>query len=154
MHKGRMYSGVFIWMTGDMEMFCNTLSLVSYNSNTPCWFCRCNTTDVPWTDFSWRAKWRKHICSNGDFLSRVRRPVGFWDWASVCRRTICLDTLHLLDHHGIGSCVLANLFWEAIRFKGDSNGSRSRNRNLSKTFCSFQGSEWWSSKACTSWVLV
>ena len=100
-------------------MVCNTLGLVSYNSLEPCWYCTCNTSDVPWTDFSWRARWRRRICDDSTFFGRVRKVGGFWDWPMGGRRTISLDTLHLIDHHGIGSAILGNLFCEVVRCQGN-----------------------------------
>ena len=43
---------------GDLDEFCNTLGLAHFNSVSPCFWCGCNTRDVPWTDSSPDAAWR------------------------------------------------------------------------------------------------
>ena len=114
---GVEYSAVFLFMAGDMEMFCNTLGLSHFGSNEPCFFCPCNRSDLPWSEFRWAARWRRRHYDDATFLRMVRPwRHGFWDWEGVSKRTIALDTMHLLDHHGVGSIILATLFAEAIRF--------------------------------------
>ena len=121
------FSFVFMFMTGDLEMMTNELGLPSYSSNEPCFYCGCNRSTIPWTDFKWGALWREHVHEDIAFLARVRNrgASAFWTWAGATRDSICLDTLHLLDHHGVGSAILGNLFAQVIR---DRELPRCRNR--------------------------
>lgn len=115
---GSCYKAVFMFLTGDCEMFCNEIGLPSYNSNKVCGLCGCNRTGAPWCDFRRCAMWRRDIYGTPSLLACRTKPLhGFWAWSGVQARSIALDSMHMIDHHGVGGDAIGNLFYEAIRKK-------------------------------------
>ena len=132
---GETFSGVFIFMTGDLEMFANELSLVSFNANDPCPFCLCNRSSMPWTDFSWRAKWRKRICTEAEFrLASVAHSTGFGGGLAFADGPSCLTDLRSLE-------IYSNLQFGIAIDKLRPNPSASGQRPFH--VCGFEAAEPW-----------
>ncbi len=68
-----------LWaLKGDLEFFSSSLGLESYHSHTPCFLCKANTSDTPWTDFREnQAKWLSTIWSDVAWKARAGRHILF-----------------------------------------------------------------------------
>jgi hypothetical protein len=63
-HLAGGYWAVLWTVKGDLDYFCKTLNMPWYTSRTPCALCPCNSSDIPWTDFSSAAAWRARVWDN------------------------------------------------------------------------------------------
>ena len=106
------WGGILLFVGADMEYACNVLGLPHYNGTEVCAFCRANSTTRPFNNFHAAAAWRETLVDNDGYRARLREPlhplVAHPVWSIYTYR---LDLLHLLDHHGITSTILGNIFW-------------------------------------------
>jgi len=108
--------GVLLFFSSDLEHVCNEVGLPHFNASQMCCFCEANTSDKPHTDYSDLAEWRRTLRNNRRFMRAIRQPlhplVGH-PWFSMY--TFRMDLLHMLDHHGVSSHVVGNVFWHHLR---------------------------------------
>ena len=100
LHPDGYFLAVFS-ILGDLDELCNTFGLAHFNSNSPCFWCACNVSDVPWSDFSPTAPWRSTIVKPRPGLPP---PSGhpIWSIPGVTVLSIGWDILHGLD---LGPCL-------------------------------------------------
>ena len=105
-----------LFFSGDLEYACNELGLRHFNGASCCCFCNANRSDIPFNDFHADAQWRRTVLIAGQFARHIRKPkhpVVAHPWFSIY--TYRLDLLHIFDHHGITSVILANVLAYHIR---------------------------------------
>ena len=93
---------------GDLDELCNSLGLSHFNSGQPCFWCGCNTRELPWTDFSPAAGWR-----DTQILPQPVMPPPseheVWNVPGVTVLSVGWDILHGLDlgptQHVLGNCL-------------------------------------------------
>ena len=93
---------------GDLDELCNTLGLAHFNSASPCFWCGCNTRDVPWTDSSPDAAWRATTLQPQPDMP-VPSALEIWQILGVTIFSVGWDILHGLDlgptQHVLGNCL-------------------------------------------------
>ena len=83
-----------LWaILGDLEHFGVTLGLENAGSLTPCFCCRANKSNVPWTDFRKNAAWMRTIWSNSEWQRRPGKHVLF-SVPSFCHSKLMPDIMH------------------------------------------------------------
>jgi len=112
------WGGIVLFVVGDLEWACNDLGLPHYNSNSPCAFCKANTSTMPHSNYHSAAPWRATFRSEAEFQASLRQPLhplvaAPWFFKDTYR----LDLLHLLDHHGVASMVVANVVAMQVCFE-------------------------------------
>ena len=104
------WAGVLLFAVGDLEWACNTLGLPHYNGVECCFMCKANCSDRPFNDYSDGKAWCHELRTEAEFQAGLRAPLHPLVQSSFFSRyTYRLDLLHLLDHHGIASHILANI---------------------------------------------
>ena len=100
LHPQGYFLAVF-QVLGDLDELCNTFGLSHFNSRSPCFWCACNVTDVPWSDFSPDAAWRRTLVQ-----PRLALPPPsehpLWSISGVTVLSVGWDILHGLD---LGPCL-------------------------------------------------
>ena len=93
----------FAWFqfSADMEELSNAYELRHFNSNTPCFRCDCNVTDVPWSDLTPSAVWRSRLFSRVDYYLSQNHPVFSSTVMGLSVQHICLCMMHCMD---LGIC--------------------------------------------------
>ena len=113
---GLCWKGILATVLSDMEFLHDEVGLRGAGMTHPCAWCPCNRTDMPFTALGTSALWRRHRFSNDEFLAHIRdaprHPL--LNWPMVNRQTFRLDTLHIVDYHGVISCVAANTLWTIV----------------------------------------
>ena len=129
---GLGFSAAFIQLRGDLEWLCNGLGLNHFNSFNPCGLCGADREDIPWVHFSTRAKWLETIYTVDGFLERYATADShkLFRVAGMTPQTISIDLLHVLDHNGLTSNILGNLFYEAIRDRELGNRSQAEGLDI------------------------
>ena len=77
--------------------------------------CLANSTDIPHNTFHEKATWRRTLVDNAAYMARIRKPLH--DLAAheaFNRYTYRFDLLHMCDHHGVTSHVIANVLWSHV----------------------------------------
>ena len=110
---GDSWGAVLLFIGADLEYICNVLGYPHFNSPAGlCTYCLANETTIPHNSFHADAAWRGTLVSNDEFLERIRRPLHPVTAHPVFSiYTYRCDLLHMLDHHGVSSHVVANVFW-------------------------------------------
>ena len=104
------WGAILLFVTGDLEFVCNDLGLPHFNSNQCCALCCANVSDKPHNNYHNDAAWRGTLRTSDEFRAALRQPLHpLVAWHSFSRFTYRLDLLHLLDHHGVASHVVANV---------------------------------------------
>ena len=105
------WGGICLFQTSDLDFVCNDVGFLHYNGVSMCGLCNANTTDLPHNNYHRDAPWRTTIKSNDDLLAAMRRPLHPLAASPLfSKHTYRLDLLHILDHHGAASSVVANVF--------------------------------------------
>ena len=105
------WGAILLFVTGDMDWICNDIGLPHFNSNSCCFLCQANDTDLPHNDYHRDAAWRSTCKDEATFRADLRRPLHPLAASPIFSRfTYRLDLLHLLDHHGVVSHVVGNIF--------------------------------------------
>eukprot|EP00971_Amphidinium_carterae_P351522 6492152-Amphidinium_carterae.1 len=100
-------------ITGDLEELVNTYKLQHYNANEACFWCKANTTSLPWSDLSPHAGWRGtlRVCSaipNDHDLWTI--PGGLMSETQMVAKLPARPIAHLA-HKGLG---IANVAWDIL----------------------------------------
>lgn len=113
--QGR-FGAILLFFCGDLDYVCNVMGLPHFNSElSPCSLCLANHSSRQHNDWSSTAAWRGTILNNRSFLVRLRRPLHplvAHDLFNI--HTFRHDLLHMSDHHGVISHVVANVLWAHI----------------------------------------
>ena len=113
---GDKWGGILLFVGADLDYICNVIGLPHFNSTQPCADCCANTTDLPHNDFGSNAAWRATVRTNDEYMNAIRRPLHPLASHPIFNRfTYRHDMLHMLDHHGVASSIIANVFWEHVR---------------------------------------
>lgn len=126
------WGGVLLFFGGDLDYVCNLLGLPHFSSNEVCCECRANISTMPHNNFNAEAAWRPTVVTNEEFRARLRRPLHpLVEHPVFSKYTFRYDLLHMLDHHGVASHVVANILWahvsgdrESEALPGDNEGER------------------------------
>ena len=114
-------------VTADLDELCNEYKLAHVNSTAPCFWCPCNTTGMPWNDFSVGALYRELMCTVPASGGPVRAPNDHPIWTIPGVTVFCVlwDILHGLDL-GPTLHVLGNILadWMLDQRFGVDRGSR------------------------------
>ena len=103
--------GVIWVIAGDYEFMENEYGLRHHSSNSPCPWCDCNRSDVPFNDFSLTALWRDAIRTTVQHRSDPITKHLVLEIPGVVFEMFHLDVLHCLDL-GVAVHVYGNLFWD------------------------------------------
>jgi len=113
---GDKWGGILLFVGADLEYICNIVGLPHFNSVRMCADCCANTTDCPHNDFGPNAAWRDTVKTNEQYMASIKRPLHPLAAHPLFNRlTFRHDLLHMLDHHGVASSVVANLLWDHVR---------------------------------------
>ena len=113
---GDKWGGILLFVGADLDYICNVIGLPHFNSTQPCADCCANTTDLPHNDFGSNAAWRATVRTNDEYMNAIRRPLHPLASHPIFNRfTYRHDMLHMLDHHGVASSIIANVFWEHVK---------------------------------------
>ncbi len=84
-----------LWLLkGDLEYFANTLGLEHFSSHTPCFLCRANTSDVPWTDIRCGAQWQATVWTPETWRHHNRNTHPIFGVPGVSITSVSPDMLH------------------------------------------------------------
>ena len=107
LHPEAKFLGTF-QLLGDLDELCNQYGLRHFNSNSPCFWCRANTQDLPWTDFSPTAAWRQTLEEPQRVLLAPSEHE-LWLLPGMSVFSVGWDILHGLDVgpclHVLGNCL-------------------------------------------------
>ena len=107
------WGGILLFLGSDLDYVCNTMGLPHFNGvEQMCSLCLANRTTLPFTILGEGAPWAATCVDNGTFLARLRQPLhpaAGHPWFNL--HTYRHDLLHMLDHHGLASHVIANILW-------------------------------------------
>ena len=109
------WGGILLFIGADLEYMCNMLGMPHFNANHVCGFCRGNDSDSPHNDFSAEAAWRATVKDNVRFLADFRTPLHplvAHRWFNL--HSYRFDLLHMMDHHGITSHIVANILQQHV----------------------------------------
>ena len=109
------WGGILLFIGADMEYMCNMLGMPHFNANDVCGFCRANDSDIPHNDFSAEALWRATMKDNVRCMADFRMPLHplvAHPWFSM--HSYRFDLLHMMDHHGVTSHIVANILWQHV----------------------------------------
>eukprot|EP00974_Lingulodinium_polyedra_P125816 11195946-Lingulodinium_polyedra.AAC.1 len=111
--EGESWGAVLLFIGADLEYVCNELGFPHFNSTAGlCSYCLANETTLPHNTFHADAAWRATVLGNDEFLERIRRPFHpLTAHPLFSIYTYRCDLLHMLDHHGVSSHVVANVLW-------------------------------------------
>ena len=73
---------ILIQIAGDYDWEANELKLAHWGCNSPCSFCRCNKTTMPYTDFRPTSLWMPTIITLEEFHAN-RLPHQIFNWPDV-----------------------------------------------------------------------
>eukprot|EP00969_Alexandrium_andersonii_P097413 4299578-Alexandrium_andersonii.AAC.1 len=97
-----------LWsIRGDLEWLWKGLGLESYTSLTPCVWCQCDCSAVPWTDFRPSARWRQRVWAEEDWAAAHPRRNAVLQLPGVSIRTVKGDLLHA-KHLGVDAYFYAS----------------------------------------------
>ena len=88
--------GILVAVKGDLDYYGKVLKLPFYSSSKPCALCACNTSTVPWSDFSAGAAWRAACWDNSQW--RAAHPQGhqLFHAPFACGISgLCADVMHI-----------------------------------------------------------
>lgn len=89
------FFAVLMCVKGDLDYYGKVLKLPWYSSLSPCAFCPCNTTTMPWNDFGASAAWRSNVWNNVTWAAaRPARHQLFLGEFSCGILSVCADLLH------------------------------------------------------------
>ena len=110
------WGGILLFLGGDLEYLCNVVGLPHYNSpDAMCACCRANTTNTPFNNFHADARWRGTLVANAEYMARIRKPLHALVQDAVFNsQTYRFDLIHMCDHHGVTSHVIANVLWAHV----------------------------------------
>ena len=113
-----------MFVGGDLDYLCNAVGLPHYSRPAAmCACCRANTTDTPYNNFHADARWRNTLVNNAGYIARIRQPLHALVQHEVFNYQTCrFDLLHMCDHHGVTSHVIANVLWAHSSSDREGNG--------------------------------
>ena len=109
---------MLLFIKGDLEWFCNDVGLPHWARELCCGLCLANKHGANYKDHRKRATWRQNVHDYASFRVRFMQPgchplllwlttVGPFGWA--------LDTLHMIDYHGVCSHAVASVLCDIVR---------------------------------------
>ena len=86
-------------VSADADYLSNYLGLAHFNSGgNPCYRCRCNREDTPWSDFRPSARWRNTCLNRFDYMLMEGKHLLFDSpQVGVTPLHVVIDILHALD---------------------------------------------------------
>ena len=131
---GKLWTAVLLFIKGDMEFLCQEFGLGHYNKADICHVCLANVSNFPWTDFSELVQHFRTILSNGAYIARHLHGNhhGLLELTGVNRFTFPFDSLHILDHRGIFSRIIANTLYTICK-RHDMAGYHTQESTLERT---------------------
>ena len=114
----------------DLEELCNMYGLRHFNGNECCFFCKANTSTLPWSDLSPEALWR-HTLEKWPDTQHPPTPLNIWNIAGLTLFSVQWDMLHGLDL-GPALHVNGNLLEDMVHWKVFG---RNQDSCASKTLC-------------------
>ena len=113
------WSGVLLFLKGDLEFMCNDVGLPHWGRNDCCGLCMANKSDLNYKDLRKTASWRCTTHTPQGFRDRFgqddRHPLLRFLASSGGPFAWALDTLHLLDYHGVSSHIIASVFTDIVK---------------------------------------
>ena len=118
----RSSGGILLFLACDLDYCCNVVGLPHFNASADgrgrCGLCLANASDLPFTD---TAAWKDTLLDNASFLARMRHPLHALAGHALWNKwTYKHDLLHMLDHHGVPSHVVANDLWAHLSGERDT----------------------------------
>jgi hypothetical protein len=102
------HTGALIQCRSDLDNFSKEFGLRHHSSNTPCFRCAANRSDIPWTAVPPHADWMGHCYTNEEFMAQGHLHK-FFGFPGVGMKTFALDVTHMLDlgvlHDFLGSIM-------------------------------------------------
>ena len=108
------YFGVVWRVTGDLEYLTNELDLPGVMTDTPCWQCAANRSDIPFTDTRPGARWRTTLYHDAG-PSPSPHPV--FQIKGVTRFMCTGDLMHT-SCLGVAAYVVGAVLWDIVRSAG------------------------------------
>ena len=140
------YRFLLLFMKADLEVRSNSWGLSSYNGTHPCTECICNRADIPWTELSGEAKWRKlPPLTKTTYFARARSPLHPVLGSPFAWRWFCpLDLMHIADCNGItniaaGSVIKPLVFGEHSMGRTQEQRLATLNKKLSEFYAERPG---------------
>ena len=110
------WGAILLFIGADLDYICNEVGFPHFNGVQMCAHCGATASGAcPYNDFGPDAAWRATVKSNDELMACMRRPLHplaahpFFN-----RLTFRYDMLHMFDHHGVTSQVVANVLWHHV----------------------------------------
>ena len=128
------WSGVLLFLKGDLDFMCNDVGIPHWSRHDCCGRCLANKSDLNYKDLRRKAKWRPTVHTPESFRRRFgqapRHPLllflaaagGLFAWA--------LDTLHVMDYNGISAHIIGSVLTDIIRDDEFRTGLQARSLEL------------------------
>ena len=105
-------------LAGDMDYFSNEMGLNHHGATEPCFRCKCNKTNCPFTDFREDAAWEATKLSPADFRALAARITHavlllILSIPGVNFFTFHFDVLHIIDL-GVAQHILGNVLFDLV----------------------------------------
>ena len=126
LHPKNYFMAVFM-VCGDLEELCNSYGLRHFNATESCFWCSCNDTDKPWTDFSPAAVWRGTVVSEEEALQPSAHPL--WKTPGLTVWNVAWDILHGLDL-GPTIHVIGNILDDLVQLRQLGRNQEDRVKEL------------------------
>ena len=127
LHPEGYFLGVF-QLVGDLEELANQYGLSHWASNEPCFWCSCNTSDRPWSDFAPGAAWRATV-HEPQIVNPPPSPHPVWTIPGMSRWAVSWDILHGLDL-GPTLHVLGNVLEDLVSLRTLGRSAEQRLKTL------------------------
>ena len=109
-----LFGGFTMWLwaiIGDLVHYMQNLRLPNSTKNSPCSWCPCNSTDLPWFDFRPVAGWLDHVYSAEAWFNTEWAQCGlFCKELGISVLTVYPDWMHC-KHLGIDKVLLGSVLW-------------------------------------------
>ena len=111
------FYGAMLQIRGDWAWYKQLFSFPSWAAHSICWKCGANCSDMPWDDFSARAKFRNARMNAATFFRRQRKagitPSPLFSAPGFVLAMVCIGVLHCCDL-GVTQEIIGNVMWEAL----------------------------------------
>ena len=112
----RLYESYGLWIFGinpDLEYMQNQFKLKCHSFANCCWICPANKSDVPYTDSSPFAKWRRLVYTVMQNRENPATSHQVMNIRGVVNETFCFETLHT-NELGVTVNYIGNVFWDQV----------------------------------------
>jgi len=106
------FFGHLLGILGDLEHLWKHIKLACYNSGDPCCFCPCNSSNIPWRDFTYGKgnKWVPLIYTLAAWMAAFPNPHVLFSLPGVTIFSVLTDILHV-KHLGTDEYFYASVLW-------------------------------------------